>query len=508
MNLSEKSKEEISKKDIELQEEDVPVPKRNLKRKIVFFGLSIFVLVLLTTAGYFIYKWQQKSPVPKVAQKNTSGYNASKVPGESSIANFPESIHLTTDLSIPARHIIVPDLQLSFNSPIQLRTGQELHSSIHDENNAQSVIRLYRDNTKYTKDRNGYDVADNTIIFSFDFRYGIDPIEGTGQEILNQPKDLNDTISFTNSILASGSAAFSKFYDTQHIRYNNETTDTYKAVVRMDVVTEEGRHFTIGAVYICYDQVDKNLCKQTFQMFVSSLKFEKATLEAPPPTYAEKDVFGLFPFAKKNLNTEKELLWYDTNLFDQSVYKEENVPVIAQLKDDDLENIRCLPQQLFLPDVANRPPLEVIGVYLPPLVSDPNINSILTQLKSRVPDGYLLSQFTACQTENNRYLIKYNINLLNKTRTKTDILHAKIATMDDKGNFEDIVDIPNTNSYCSHFLALTKDNILYFACVPFYDNNSTGIDMYKVDIAQKSYDKIYTCTFPANAESDMTKYCK
>ncbi len=508
MEPTEEKKGNIEQGVVESQEDVEPVSKRSSQKKAVFLWLSILFLMGIAVGGYFVYQMQQHSfPVAKVATKKTFGYApSSKAPGESYIVDSPTGIHLTTDLSIPARHIIVPDFKTTFNVPIELRTGQELHSSIHDEANAGSVIRMYRDNTKYTKDRNGYDTADNTIIFSFDFPYGTDPIDSTGQE-LNNFKNTNtsilNSISFKDSPLSSESAAFLKYFDTLHLRYDNKNTDTYKGYIQMDVATKEGRHVTFGIIYTCYDQVYKDLCSQTFQMFVSSLQFDGGSFDGAYPWYTESDVFSLLKFVKKNLNTENELYLFDS-LFTKSFYREEKVPAIAVLNDDDLQQIRCLPQQLFAYDAANRSPIYTMGVNMPSF-ADANLKNILSTLQSKVPSGYMLSQFTACQTEDKKYLIKYNVNLQNTTRTKNDVLHAKIAILDEKGNFEDIVDIPNTYSYCSHFIALTKDNILYFACVPFFDQQVVGIDMYKIDIAKKSYDKVYSCMYPS---TDNAKVCK
>lgn len=505
MNFSKDSKEKVAQEEIESEEIGVSKQKKNFKKKIFFLILLLSLLAIGIIGGYLIDQKYNNLQIKINTAKNNF---QSKMPGKSSITKSPDSIHLATDSSIPARIITVPNLKISFNAPIALRTGQELRSSIHDENNAQSIVRLYRENTKYTKDRNGYDVADNTIIFSFDYPYGTDPIFGKYQEISQTANTQIDKISFMDSLLASESARFYKYFDTQHQRYSAKYTDTYKAVIRMDIVTDKGKQNTVGLVYSCYDQVDKNLCEKTFQMFVSSVKIEQATFKSPPPTYTEDDFFSLLPFTKKNLNSEIELLWYDSDLFSPPFYREENVPAIAALKDEDLQNIRCMPQQLFFYDYANTQASEIIGVYTQ--VSDTNLNNITNILKNRVTEGYMLSQFTACQIENNSYLIKYNINKENTPRTKNDILHAKIAMLDDKGNFEDIVDIPNKNSFCSHFIALTKDNMLYFACVPFYEDHSNGVDMYKIDIAKKEYSQVYKCVFPTYPypSTDMSKYCQ
>lgn len=488
--------------------------KKWSKRKILSWLSALSICVFALVGSYVIYhNYQQQQTPTKQSAKITSKYGASNAPGSSSISKYPDSIRLTTDFSIPARNIFVPNLKITFSTPGELRTGQELRSSIADEANWASVVRLYRDNTKYTKDTNGYDTPDNAVIFSFDYPYGNDPIDGIQQEISHKGKDPEDTslidiLSFKDSILASPSAVFYKYFDRQHYRYGGKETDTYKAIVRMDVVTDQGKHSVVGVVYTCYDQVNKKLCEQTFQMFVSSLKIDQATLGLTPPTYEEKDIFGMFPWVKKNLNSAKEFFLYDTNLFSSPAYHEEKVPAIAALKDEDLQNIRCMPAQLFFPDSYNPQAPEIVGTYRPYL-SDNNLQNLIGQATSRITSqDYMLTQITACQTESNNYIVKYNLNPWNKRRGKDDVLQARIATIDEKGNFQDIISIPNQSSYCSHFIALTKDNMLYFACVPVYQIPSVGINIYKIDIAKKTYDKIYSCIFPSSSADNMAKYCK
>jgi hypothetical protein len=105
---------------------------------------------------------------------------AGKFINESTIAG-QGSILIRTDDASGLRQVVVPEFRMTFDVPEELRTGQELSSSIQDSGNARTVIRLYRKDTKYSKDSNGYDVADNTIIFSFDNLYGLDPIYGNDE---------------------------------------------------------------------------------------------------------------------------------------------------------------------------------------------------------------------------------------------------------------------------------------------------------------------------------------
>lgn len=414
----------------------------------------------------------------------------------------------TREISIPAFHV-------TFRVPNLLQTGHELHSSIEDDNNAQSVVRLYRKDTKYSKDENGYDVADNTIIFSFDNPYGIDPIYGTGQFVAPfyaPSQSLINSLSFQNSILQKRAVNFFYFMDTQHKRFNNVYTNTFMGKIRMDLLTSDHIDPTIGLIYSCYDQ-SKNgidLCKTTFQQFISSVKFQGSTLGNPPPLYTEDNIFGLIPIVKRNFDLQKNIQVYQNNK-DILIpyYLSSKAQDLVALKDNNLRSIQCMPNQIFhfeTPDIMISP---LIGIHLPNHITDRYLQKIMQSISAKIPIGYDWSQFTACKTDDARYIVKYN--QVPKEHTyiaNNDIAYAKIAVITPNWDIQNIVDIPNKSAYCNHFLALTDNNTLYFEC-SFYqpDINNRGNDIYKINLTTKSYSRISTCNFPTYTTAETTNFC-
>lgn len=196
------------------------------------------------------------------------------------------SITIKTNLTRHVREVNVPFFHMTFNVPLGVSTGLELHSSIHDENRAQTTIRLYKNDTKYSKDPNGWDVANNTIIFSFDFPYGNDITFGPDEFLSYFPESpshtlLTNKLSFRDSILQPNAVNFYTYFDREHLRFQNKPSIFFKGKVRMDVVEESGKHSTIGIVFGCYDQSSPNttLCQETFQMFLDSLRLHQGTLQ-------------------------------------------------------------------------------------------------------------------------------------------------------------------------------------------------------------------------------------
>src|SRR5258706_15693045 len=110
MSVSEKIKEEIIEDDSESQENTTELSStKHYRSRVALVWLCIFSLILVAVVGgYFFYQRQYLSHTAKVNSKKIFGFApSSKAPMESNITNSPISIHLTTDFSIPARHIIV-----------------------------------------------------------------------------------------------------------------------------------------------------------------------------------------------------------------------------------------------------------------------------------------------------------------------------------------------------------------------------------------------------------------
>lgn len=481
----------------------------------VFTGIHSYLLINHYTVFTQMHT-PTPTPTPKVAYKGDSPL----------IQGSLYSIRLREIPGQQNRQAIVPTYHITFSVPPELATGQELHSSIHDENNADTVIRLYRKDTKYTKDSNGYDTADNTIIFSFNFPYGTDPMLSTGQYVVGPSrysdpnKTLANKLDFVGSMLQSRAISFNKFYDTDHMRYKNKYTDTFKGIVRMDLLTLDHTNPTIGLLYTCYDQSTKGaeFCEKTFQLFVSSLRLEEGELKDPPPNYAEDDVFAVVPFAKRSFDVGQMVKTYQHGqIVPVSLYFIPFSPELTTIGDDSkLRNMKCLPDQIFYRgnnnfEIANlgeaRPP------YSPILLKDKNVLKILSLLQERVQDGNTISQFALCLTDDKRYLVKYNEVPKSQQTTGIaleDSFVARFVTIDSNWQVQSVVDIQNKAAKCSRFLALTNDNMLYFECRPinlqgeqFYKSM-----VYKIDIEKKSYSLLWSCTIPYEATGkDPKTFC-
>lgn len=435
---------------------------------------------------------------------------------ESGITSDPYSIHIRTNITKNVRQVIVPVLNITFDVPTELSTGQELHSSIQDSNRAATQIHLYRNDTKYTKDSNGYDVADNTIVFSFDFNYGDDITFGPDEYVnyyTEGPgnKILTDNLSFDNSILQKRAVNFYNYLDNEHLRSNNQHTLFYKGKLRMDLLTADHTDPTIGLVFGCYDQASKDLCQRTFQLFISSIKLHSGKLKSPPPTYTEKDIFSLIPSAIRNFDLDKNVSMYDNNELKTILvpyYKSSKVQDLIMLKDNQFHGMQCMPDQLFLFQVPNLVISPAFGLQVPANMQDQRLKNIISIIQSPVSIGNLISQFIACKVDDGRYVVKYNqVTKDHPYITKDDTVYAKIEIIDKANNLIHIADIPNKASFCNHFLELTKENILYFECTS-QENNIKGSNIYKIDLTAKNYSLISSCLFPMNGEEkDIINFC-
>src|SRR5258708_27357541 len=129
----------LSEKNKDFSKEEINVPtnrfgKKNKKWLFVLLGLLVVAVCI-----YFLLPFVH-NPAPKASNTKKTSISYHKADSYIDRSN-PESILIRDNPSGFDRMVVVPEYNISFSVPQELSTGQELKSSIHDENNSSTIIR-------------------------------------------------------------------------------------------------------------------------------------------------------------------------------------------------------------------------------------------------------------------------------------------------------------------------------------------------------------------------------
>ena len=180
--------------------------------------------------------------------------------------------------------------------------------------------------------------------------------------------------------------------------------------------------------------------------------------------------------------------------------------------DDELVAMQCMPEQIYLGWENKKYSYMLFdGTYQEIHVTDPQLLNLLDQLQKTIENGYVVSQFLACHTKDNRFIVKYNA-ILNGEATDGWSLDTKIvayfAQIFPDGRIQNVAYIPlHPFEYCRDPLQLTKNNIFYYSC-GIYENNSRMVPphqnyLYKIDMNKLDFTILSHCVF-----SNLTATCE
>ena len=221
--------------------------------------------------------------------------------------------------------------------------------------------------------------------------------------------------------------------------------------------------------------------------------------------YSSNDIFAEIEYAKRQHDASLTTLGDETYFVSEKAHNE-----IMRIPSDRLAPLKCMPEQIYI----NRAGYKHVVLssdspeYKPVEIHDSFILSTIDRLEHKLPEGYALTQFFLCKTEDNRVIAKYNSIIDENQQTGYQITTrptAFISQISPDGIIQDLSYITiEERAFCRYPIQLTKDNQFYLACNSHDGQNGNGTInssfVYRINLNTLGFSLISRCY---NTHSDQ-----
>lgn len=222
--------------------------------------------------------------------------------------------------------------------------------------------------------------------------------------------------------------------------------------------------------------------------------------------YQSDNIFGSISPKKRQMSSNVKSLGFFQNDSDSVVelFQKEVQNELSSFNDSQLMSMRCMPEQIYQNRYNMRFSfIEPQGNYKKVEIKDQEMLQLFSTLESSLNPEYTISQFIACKTPDNKFIVKYNPIIkggeTNGFDDRTNI-RAFFAEVLPTGQVIELAYIPlKFNSYCRYPVQLTNTGEFYFACNAYRGNSTMeppyGSYLYRVNINTLKYTLLSSCEF-------------
>lgn len=202
-------------------------------------------------------------------------------------------------------------------------------------------------------------------------------------------------------------------------------------------------------------------------------------------------------------------LYKKDNIFAEIEFKDRQIETSSipeKLKPElvekaDLQRMKCMPEQIYLGRSGYEYSILQNDSQAQKEINlkDEKLLKIISTLQERIPEEYTLSQFIACLTEDERYIVKYNGIVESRANVgySTQNPVAFVGQILQDGTLQDAAYITLENTFCRTPIQLTKNNMFYLECNSYLGLNGTGEIrerfFYRINLKDLQYTMLTRC---------------
>lgn len=361
------------------------------------------------------------------------------------------------------------------------------------------------------------------------------PFSGDFKVTAKTKKLESDSLLKKDSAFSSDQITMYTYLDGDAIGHNRgKYGSVHQGDVRLDFETADHAIYSEAVFFQCKDTASKDKisqrCADILNIFLNSLRLENATLLSSPPSFEQSNYFEKIESKKRQFKSDEKISLYSLDMLPapDMYYPYFSATADAELldlPDKNLRSMKCMPQQIYLGQsghpyyslekdrsypIYSFRTADSNNLFHEIKIADPQLLKLAVQLEQYARNnGAELTNFLACETQDELYVVKYNRRKLAvhspgaqsvEYENEKSII-AEVGLMDRNGNMlsKASVPLPKTKIYCEKPLALTIENIFYFGCNIIeqgatYNNYNLGQNIYKVDLNNQTHALLSQCS--------------